>query len=1095
MKYKITIIILLLINAYQTLAQTGSSLITNYDPFMIEISPQVWDVKQDNRGVMYFGCTKTLLSYDGKNWEKIKSPDNKAVLAIAIDSSQKVYIGSEGEFGFYEPNEIGKLEYKSLSQELDSADNKFADVWKVFSSPDGIYFWTVQGLYRYTPNPRKKIKDCIKVWRTAKRQIFPYYVYDTLYILTVGGMLQMKNDSLVPVHSIKFHSNFYTQMALPYSGGKVLCANEDLGLFIYDPRAKSEDGLILKEPYLNEDKLNATNEFIKEYGVYESTALGDGNFALGSDQGGVIIINSEGELIKTINKKSGLQSDVVLQVYKDKQGELWTTMGHGISRIEVASPFTYWSERDGLLGPINSVCIYKNNFYVGTDLGTFCMNPETRKFQAINILKQDREQCLVLKNIKMPDGKSYLLSCNINGIFEVSKEKGELVSDIVSSILYQSPSNPSKLYIAEDYYVGYMLYENGKWTTSDPIIELDEYPLTIHEENPDNLWVILIDQPFIIKTNNDNKLEEPNLDGLPEGTEFYSIFENEGKMTFLTNNGFYHYENDKFVKAETSLAKKLKKINVREIEKIGDNAYFMKIKKANAKIFGSITKHDHGNYVIDTTSYKRLKYIDKLYIDENENTWVITPKKLLVKQPSSKKYNLPIKTLIRRVTINQDSLIFGGMYCTVADSQKIITSEQPLSLIPQLEYEDNSITFEYSMPSYDQEKYNKYQYTLERNGVKNKWSHWSSDTKQEYSNLYEGTYTFKVRAKNIFETQTPVTEYTFIIETPIYRTIWAYIIYLIIFVVVAYYLVRLNTKRLQKENEKLEQIVKERTKEIRNQKEEIQLIANNLQTANEQISSKNEQITKSIQYAKRIQTAAMPTDKQIKEILSEYFIFFKPRDIVSGDYYWIRKIKNQIIILVADCTGHGIPGAFMSMLGIALYNEIVRRPEITSIAQSLDALRFDLKKTLGQSNEDTDAKDGIDLAVVAIDTDKRTMQYAGAYNPLILIQDNELKSYKADRMPVGVFLVEKPFTNHVIKIKPGDQIYMFSDGYADQFGGEAKRKYTRKRLKKLIFDNKDKSMQEQYKAIKEAHEDWSKNQDQLDDILLMGVKIKEEMFK
>ncbi len=301
---------------------------------------------------------------------------------------------------------------------------------------------------------------------------------------------------------------------------------------------------------------------------------------------------------------------------------------------------------------------------------------------------------------------------------------------------------------------------------------------------------------------------------------------------------------------------------------------------------------------------------------------------------------------------------------------------------------------------------------------------------------------------------------------------------------------KMITKAIMKQNEEI--LLK--NKQILEQKEEIQNIAKTLEATNKEIEYKNKQITHSIEYAKLIQTAAMPTKEQMQALLPSHFIFFKPRDIVSGDYYWIREIKNLVIVVAADCTGHGIPGAFMSMLGISLYNEIARRPEINNLAMSLDALRNELKNTLGQTGDIEENKDGINLSVIAIDREKRQLQYAGAHNPIFIAKNNELKIYKADEMPVGISHKEKPFTNKIIEINSGDIIYMFSDGYADQFGGNENRKFTNKRFKKLINNNKHKPMREQYEIIKNRHERWAKNQKQIDDILVIGIKIEEEMF-
>ena len=251
----------------------------------------------------------------------------------------------------------------------------------------------------------------------------------------------------------------------------------------------------------------------------------------------------------------------------------------------------------------------------------------------------------------------------------------------------------------------------------------------------------------------------------------------------------------------------------------------------------------------------------------------------------------------------------------------------------------------------------------------------------------------------------------------------------------------------------------------------------------------NERITSSINYAKRIQTAILPSSETIKEILDEYFIFFKPRNILSGDFYWIRKIKQHILLAAVDCTGHGVPGAFMSMLGVSFMNEIVERKEIIEPAQALEELRTKVKATLHQTGKKNDTADGMDIAFCSINTETNRLQYAGAYNPLILIRDNELIEYKATRSPVGFYANEKEFKNIEIQLEKNDLIYLFSDGFPDQFGGENNTKFLTKNFKKLLLEIHKLPISEQELKLATVFQNWKGQEEQTDDIIIFGIKI------
>jgi serine phosphatase RsbU (regulator of sigma subunit) len=251
---------------------------------------------------------------------------------------------------------------------------------------------------------------------------------------------------------------------------------------------------------------------------------------------------------------------------------------------------------------------------------------------------------------------------------------------------------------------------------------------------------------------------------------------------------------------------------------------------------------------------------------------------------------------------------------------------------------------------------------------------------------------------------------------------------------------------------------------------------------------RQKEIMDSIQYANRIQTAVLPQREMFVELVPDYFIYFKPRDIVSGDFYWLKKLNKHIVVAAADCTGHGVPGAFMSLLGIAFLNEIVNET-LTDAAGILNLLRERIMDALHQTWKDDEAKDGMDIALSVINIETKELQYAGAYNPLYIFRNGGLIEKKADKMPIGIHIKEpQDFTNHSIQLKGNDTIYMFSDGYIDQFGGNTGSKFKTKRFKELLFSMHEKPMKDQKEIIDNTHINWKGEEKQLDDILVIGMR-------
>jgi serine phosphatase RsbU (regulator of sigma subunit) len=278
-------------------------------------------------------------------------------------------------------------------------------------------------------------------------------------------------------------------------------------------------------------------------------------------------------------------------------------------------------------------------------------------------------------------------------------------------------------------------------------------------------------------------------------------------------------------------------------------------------------------------------------------------------------------------------------------------------------------------------------------------------------------------------------------------------------------------------------LIEEKNTELEAQNEEIA-------AQRDMLSFQNTAINESILYAKRIQTAVLPQQAYIDEILPENFILYKPRNVVSGDFYWVRQVNQYIVIAVADCTGHGVPGAIMSMLGISFLGEIIQKREITQPAKALNELRRQVKQALRQTGKQGEAEDGMDIALVSLDTKTRTIQFAGAMNPIYLISQNKLEEIKPDRMPVGFYPNEKAeFTNHEIQLKTNDLFYLFSDGYMDQFGGENGMKFNSSQFQRILLGNHDKPMQIQKEKLEQELTNWMKGYEQTDDILVMGVRV------
>ena len=308
--------------------------------------------------------------------------------------------------------------------------------------------------------------------------------------------------------------------------------------------------------------------------------------------------------------------------------------------------------------------------------------------------------------------------------------------------------------------------------------------------------------------------------------------------------------------------------------------------------------------------------------------------------------------------------------------------------------------------------------------------------------------------------------------------------------------------RMFRQKRKANILLAQQNDEITAQRDEIEAQRDLAADQRDLISEQKQELTDSIHYAYRIQSAVIPSDEYISSLLPDYFILYKPRDIVSGDFYWIGKQNNKVIVLAVDCTGHGVPGAFMSMLGVAFLNEIVNKENITSPADILNKLREYIIKALKQKGKEGESKDGMDVAAITIDTQTNKLEYSGANNPLYIVKGEKVKEIskkfeefealteiKPNKQPVSIHIKMESFINHEINLQKGDTIYIFSDGYPDQFGGPKGKKFKYKAFRHLLLENIKKPMKEQKEILDSTFEEWKGNLDQIDDVVIVGIKI------
>jgi len=443
------------------------------------------------------------------------------------------------------------------------------------------------------------------------------------------------------------------------------------------------------------------------------------------------------------------------------------------------------------------------------------------------------------------------------------------------------------------------------------------------------------------------------------------------------------------------------------------------------------------------------------YMDQEKNVWFGTNKRIV--KFNSKKFSK-----------NTTPPVVNIKNLYVSDENTLIEDKISLS------YNSYKIKIDFIGISFKQPEGVKYQYYLE--GYDLEWSERSTLNTATYPRIDDGVYTFYVKACNIDGYCSEETlAFEIEIAAPFWKKWWFWLLILCFITFTIIYIVKVreaNQKEIQKQ---LETELEIRTKEVVKKSKEIE--------------EKNTSITDSINYALRIQKSILPSKSLMKKYYPESFVFYKPRDIVSGDFYWYEKIGNKFIVVCADCTGHGVPGAFMSMIASTLFKEIAHQYKITDPSKFLYKLDSLLTKTLKKSGK-SKIHDGLDLSICVFDLDTNHMSFSGAYRPILLYKNGELNRIKTTSFSIGGDdFMEKEFKTDNVQLEKGDIVYLFSDGFPDQFGGIKGKKLYLKGFEALINNSLELTMDEQYDAIKSFYEEWKGNNKQVDDVIVMGMKI------
>jgi len=1074
----------------------------------------IFSLFQDKKGDLWIGTIGGGINiYNGVSFKNISKENGlvgKSVYSIIQDRKGTMWIGTD--------KGVSKIEGKKITNYTTEQGLPDNIVWKIFEDHTGkIWAGTGKGLAVFDKNKFETFITKSNLDNLYISTIFEDSDNNMWFGTKTQGAFKIKGKNITQYSTINKLSNNWV-FNINQDNYKNIFIGTSIGLNIIKDS-------VISIPY--------SSSFTC------SSKLLSGKFIFSTYSGRIntLIENNSNLNVLYDTPEYNYRTCIV-----DKEGSIWIGTETGLIQIP-PSPFINWNNAQNLT--------YNNVYAISKGFNPFelwigCIKGSAYYFREKNVdLRFYNYPSIKIIEKKLKDEKKItpkklkeIIKKNINSstVYSIVKDnKNRTWFGTISGISIFNAIDRSFIHITND------TIEKKYYCIINKKLQNKGINYLTKDVNG-NIWcgtqsgVNVFSDTTII----DNNTELKKLDNIP----IYHIFQdNRRNIWFSTQQGLFYYngkilthliQNKTFEEGQINSVIQDNKnnywiatkegvyfYNLKEVEKIdkskgliSDNIYSLTTDKTSNYIFiGTNQGLDKLNLNTFYSSKKIEirhygKYEGFLGLDCNRNAnykdsigriWFGTVDGITMYNPELDKINTvkPI-TYITNILYNFQEFDWS-QYSSGTDT----INGLPIDLV--LPYNINHITFQYSANSLTAPEKVRYKYMMQ--GVDDNWSPPMPKNEFDFPTLSPGKYTFKIKACNNDGLWNEVpTTFSFEISPPWYLTWYAIVSFVIIILILIFIYIKYREASLRRDKFRLEKTVKERTVEVVKQKEIVE--------------QKNKDITDSINYAKNIQEAVLPTKEEITKHFPESFLLYKPRDIVSGDFYWISYRNNKTYFAIADCTGHGVPGAFMSMLGIAFLDEIIGIYDSISANNMLNQLRENVILSLRQTGKEGEAKDGMDISLIIFDNEKQEIEFAGANNPIYIVSSSQsavssmqsavgnemhelptatascqLYELKGDNMPIGVHIKQQPFNSQTVKINNGDSIYMFSDGYADQFGGPKGKKFKYKQLKELLLKINGLPMQEQKLILNNTILDWRGKNPQIDDIILSGIYFGKETLK
>ncbi len=968
-----------------------------------------------------------LYLFDGH--DEVNLLENELINDFELDSiSQIIYVSTNQYIATLSKSEKGLYDVNIIS--LDSSiAQKFQ---RIEQTSRHIYFLNEKSILELNRSTKKA--ENFFLFPIGYSNIESFVLKDSLYVNIFPKGIFKFEGSKFPESYIEWGKyNKYEQKiiknAYAYTGETEPQDLKYLGLFTPNLALfYSNKGFVVFDGHLFAI-FDWSNEYdFKSLIPQNGISFNDSVFALATlNRGTMLMHKTKGKVYMSLQtEKEGLVSfSKVLTL--DKNYGLWISQNNILQRWHFDLPLRLM-HAEIKTGEIVSLFQDSNILYIGTNQGAYSLNLDTSNY----LHYYDEIDFNVFQFIKY---QNKILAAGNNAVYELSGKSAKPLLNLQVIRKLAVSEKLKSLFIATNqglYYLNDSIKVPKKLGVN---LQMDIFSMAVHHDSV--LWLGLADKVLYSELPQNGVLERFYSIEMPlQLKSAVTIYSGADYFLLKHANVIYHLKNNDLLADSNSLASK------------------------NYRIYegNDLLKVSEYQWTLKNYEFSQAEFLNQLnLISSLKYFWLSDNVLILAAQNKLYKANLidSIQNNFSKVIVskieNNDNMALN----------KINTSVKAYS---------EGIRLYLSHPFYFQESAAQYQYFID--GVSSHWSVWNRSAIVEIPFLPTGTFKIYFRAKDILGRKSVMFYHQINAYAPFYAQKWFFvIIFSVLASIVAllvYWIMRMRSEQIMEENRVLEKRIAERTFELR---------------------KKQDEITDSIRYASRIQKAVLPQLSAFTDFGIEYFIINKPKNVVSGDFYWIEARDSQLYFAVADSTGHGVPGAFMSILGISLLNHLRVIERQLPVNEVLNELRGELIAALNQIDQDYQVHDGIDMALICLDTSQRKLYFSGAYRPLYLLHESELIEIKAQRMPIGWYVKQKKFEMQEIDYKNGDIVYLFTDGFIDQTGMESEQKFSSGRFKDILIRIADKPLHIQKNILEEEFRNWKKKAVQVDDILLAALKL------